>query len=509
MRVFWYSGQAATRHALAEYLSEHGYDVRCAETPEIPLNGEDLILLRLPPLIDEALVLVREFRRRAGDRTPLIVIGTWARADEITPTLENGADDYVLSPCTEESVALRLAVAFHQARKHSVGPEQKRLDERLAQTSKTESIATLAGSLAHDFNNLLAVILGNTELALIDLSPQSPVRYSLEQIDKTSRRAAELARQMLTFSRRGTKGSEFSGVNLNELVQEMAELLRISIPKSCIIRYYFTRPLPLIWGDPSQLRQVVMNLLLNAAESMSESGGTIFVKTGVIETDGLPSRLTLEVRDTGAGMPPGVRTRIFDPFFTTKREGRGLGLAAVRGIVEAHKSHIEVESEPGVGSTFRILFPVPHTLAAADHQDGDPDLDWHGFGNVLLIEDADTVRAAARHLLVKAGYTVLEARGGREGIETIHRFGGVIHAVVADVNTAGVDGVAIYQAARAARRGMRLLFLCEIDSNGLRERLSSLGPDLHVIERPFQDGELSLALKSLLSPPDRDQHQVA
>jgi CheY-like chemotaxis protein len=232
------------------------------------------------------------------------------------------------------------------------------------------------------------------------------------------------------------------------------------------------------------------------------------VKTGVIEADGLPSRLTLEVRDTGAGMPPGVRTRIFDPFFTTKREGRGLGLAAVRSIVEAHKSRIEVESEPGVGSTFRILFPVAHTPAATDQPDSDPDPDWHGCGNVLLIEDADTVRDTARGLLVKAGYTVLEAHGGREGIETIRRFGGVIHAVVADVNTPGVDGAAVYQAARMARRGMRLLFVCGSDSNGVRERLSALGPDLQVIQRPFQDGELSLALKRLLSPPDCDQHPV-
>ena len=497
MRVFWYSGQAATRHALAEYLSEHGYDVRCAETPEIPLNGEDLILLRLPPLIDEALVLVREFRRRAGDRTPLIVIGTWARADEITPTLENGADDYVLSPCTEESVALRLAVAFHQARKHSVGAEQKRLDERLAQTSKTESIATLAGSLAHDFNNLLAVILGNTELALIDLSPQSPVRYSLEQIDKTSRRAAELARQMLTFSRRGTKGSEFSGVNLNELVQEMAELLRISIPKSCIIRYYFTRPLPLIWGDPSQLRQVVMNLLLNAAESMSESGGTIFVKTGVIETDGLPSRLTLEVRDTGAGMPPGVRTRIFDPFFTTKREGRGLGLAAVRGIVEAHKSHIEVESEPGVGSTFRILFPVPHTLAAADHQDGDPDLDWHGFGNVLLIEDADTVRAAARHLLVKAGYTVLEASSVPEAVLFTTRHTGRIHLLLTDVVLKQGNGGELATALKASLPGIKVLFMSGYTESGILTQ-GVLEPGVRFLQKPFTPELLCRKIREVL-----------
>jgi two-component system cell cycle sensor histidine kinase/response regulator CckA len=510
MRVFWYSRQAVTRQALAADLCQQGYDVHCAETPEMPLDGEDLILLQLPSVVEESVVLVREFRRRAGDRTPIVVIGPWARPDEVAPILEGGADDFVLSPFTPESVALRLSVAAHLAKKHSADAEHMRLEERLAQTSKTESIATLAGGLAHDFNNLLAAILGNTELALIDIAPQSPIRYSLEQIDKTSRRAAELARQMLTFSRRGVKGSEFSAVSLNELVQEMAELLRISIPKSCTIRYYFTRPLPLIWGDPSQLRQVVMNLLLNAAEAMDDSGGMIFVRTGVAEVDGIPARLSLEVRDTGAGMSSEVRSRIFDPFFTTKRAGRGLGLAAVRGIVEGHKSCIEVESEPGKGSTFRVLFPVSQALAATAHPDLDFDPDWHGSGNVLLIEDEDAVRDVARRLLVKAGYTVLEARGGREGIETIRRFGGVLHAVVVDINIPGVDGVEVYQAARMARPGIRLLVWCEFDSSGgVRERLSGIGPDLQVIEKPSQMRELALALKRLLASPAASQDQVA
>ena len=509
MRVFWYSRRAASSQALAAELSKHGYEVHCAETPEIALDGEDLILLQLPPQIDESLILLREFRRRAGDRTPIVAIGSWSQPTEVAPILENGADDYLPAPSTPESIALRLAVAAHLARKYAADAQHERLEERLAQTSKTESIATLAGSLAHDFNNLLAAILGNTELALIDSSPQSPIRYSLEQIDKTSRRAAELARQMLTFSRRDGKGTEFSAVNLNELVQEMAELLRISIPKNCAIRYYFTRPLPLIWGDPSQLRQVVMNLLLNAAEAMVEHGGTIFVKTGVIEVDGVPPQLTLEVRDTGAGMSADVRSRIFDPFFTTKRAGRGLGLAAVRGIVQAHHSHIEVESEPGAGCTFRVMFPVSHALATTASQDIESDADWRGCGNVLLIEDEDAVRDVARRLLVKAGYTVLEARGGREGIETIGRFGGVIHAVVVDIGIPSVDGVEVYQAVRAARPGIRLLVWCGFDASGVRERLNSLGPDLQVIDKPSQKRELALALKRLLAQPEADQDQVA
>lgn len=490
-------------------LSQLGHLVRCAETPELPLEGEDLVLLQLPPDIDESIVLVREFRRRASDSTPLVALGVWQGAAEIAPILDCGADDYLPCPCEPEAVALRLAVAAHLVRKHSAANEQKRLEERVALTSKTESLATLAGSLAHDFNNLLAAILGNAELALLDVSPQSPVRYCLEQIDKTSRRAAELARQMLTYAVRASDDSRFSGINLNELVQEMAELLRISIPKSCAIRYYFSRPLPLICGEPSQLRQVVMNLLINAGEAMGERGGTTIVRTGTIEEDGLPTGVTLEVRDTGLGMTPEIRAHIFDPFFTTKKSGRGLGLAAVQGIVRGHRGKIEVESQAGQGSTFRILFPV---YRGTEHVSGRPpeiEVDWHGSGNVLLIDDDDAVREAAQRLLKKAGYTVLEARSGNEGIESIRRFGGVVHAAVLDINMPGMDGFAVYKAMSAVRPDIRVLIWSGLEPEGVRARLKELGHDLEVIEKPSHMRDIAVALKRLLAPPEAEEQSVA
>ena len=509
MRIFWYSGDERTRQALTAKLSQQGHLVRCAETPELPLEGEELVLLQLPPDIDESVVLVREFRRRSSDRTPLVVLGAWQRGAEIAPLLAAGADDYVVFPCQPEVIVLRLAVAYTQARKHSAASEQKRLEERVALTSKTESVATLAGSLAHDFNNLLAAILGNTELAMLDASPQSPVRYCLEQIDKTSRRAAELAHQMLTYAGRGSNGSEFTGVNLNELVQEMAELLRISIPKSCAIQYYFSRPLPLICGEPSQLRQVVMNLLINAGEAMGERGGTTFVRTGTIEEDGLPTGVTLEVRDTGSGMSAEIRARIFDPFFTTKKSGRGLGLAAVQGIVRAHQGKIEVESQPGQGSTFRIVFPI---YRGAEHVPGrthEIEVDWHGTGNILLVDDDDAVREAAERLLKKAGYTVLEARSGSAGIEAMRKFGGVIQAAVLDINMPGMDGYAVYEAIRALRPDIRVLMWSGLEPEGVRARLKELGNDLQVIEKPSHMRDIAVALKRLLAPPQSEQKSVA
>jgi CheY-like chemotaxis protein len=300
-----------------------------------------------------------------------------------------------------------------------------------------------------------------------------------------------------------------SGVNLNELVQEMAELLRISIPKSCAIRYYFSRPLPPICGQPSQLRQVVMNLLINAGEAMGKDGGTILVRTGTIEEDGLPAGVTLEVRDTGSGMSAEVRARIFDPFFTTKKSGRGLGLAAVQGIVRDHRGKIEVESQPEQGSTFRILFPV---YRGAEHVSGRPhevEVDWHGTGNVLLIDDDDAVREAAQRLLRKAGYTVLEARSGSEGIEAVRRFGGVVHAAVLDINMPGMDGYAVYKAMRAVRPDIRVLIWSGLEPEGVRARLKELGHDLEVIEKPSHMRDIAVALKRLLAPPEAERESVA
>ncbi len=509
MRILWYSSDERTKQAMDAKLSRQGHLVRCAETPEIPLEGEELVLLQLPPDIDESVVLVHEFRRRTGDRTPLVVLGAWQREAEIAPLLAAGADDYIVFPCEPEAIALRLAVADHQARKHSAGSEQKRLEERMARTSKTESLATLAGSLAHDFNNLLAAILGNAELAMMDALPQSPVRYCLEQIDKTSRRAAELAHQMLIYAGRGANDSEFSAVNLNELVQEMAELLRISIPKSCAIQYYFSRPLPLICGEPSQLRQVVMNLLINAGEAMGERGGSTFVRTGAIEEDGLATGVSLQVRDTGCGMSAEVRARIFDPFFTTKKSGRGLGLAAVQGIVRAHQGKIEVESQPGQGSTFHIVFPVYRGAEHPPARTHELEVDWHGTGNVLLVDDDDAVREAAQRLLKRAGYTVVEARSGSAGIEAVRKFGGVIQAVVLDINMPGLDGYAVCQAIRALRPGIRVLIWSGLDPEEVRARLMELGDSLQVIEKPSHMRDIAVALKRLLAQPQSERESVA
>jgi len=245
--------------------------------------------------------------------------------------------------------------------------ERQRLQAQLQQIQKLESLGVLAGGVAHDFNNLLTAILGNAELALMDLTPYSPARPSLEEIRKAAQRASELSGQMLAYSGRGR--FVVGPVNLSDLVREVGELLKVSISKKALLQYDLATDLPPIIADAGQLRQVVMNLVTNASEALGDQEGTITLCTRVVDVDRgylaqayvdekLPAGryVSLEVADTGCGMDEATRARIFEPFFSTKFTGRGLGLPAVLGIVRGHKGAIKVESAPGKGARFTVIF---------------------------------------------------------------------------------------------------------------------------------------------------------
>ncbi len=249
--------------------------------------------------------------------------------------------------------------------------EQERLsfERTLQETQKLESLGLLAGGIAHDFNNLLTSILGNASLARMTLPSDAPTVENLTQIEIAVRSAADLTRQMLAYAGKGQ--FIIRPVLLNAIVTEIARLLRVSLPRPVQIVYELGEGLPTIAADATQMRQVVMNLVLNAAEAIGDAQGTVFIATAmvVLPADRLPAvhpttalapgeYLCLTVRDTGHGMTSETRAKIFDPFFTTKFAGRGLGLAAVLGIVRHHRGALRVESEPGIGSCFSVFFPV-------------------------------------------------------------------------------------------------------------------------------------------------------
>jgi signal transduction histidine kinase/ActR/RegA family two-component response regulator len=332
--------------------------------------------------------------------------------------------------------------------------ERERLDARVREAQKMESLGILAGGIAHDFNNLLMGILGNVDLALTKTVPESPARPFLQRIDTAAQRAADLTNQMLAYSGRGRFIVE--PINLSRLVEEIGHLLATVVSKGATLRYNLAAELPPVEADATQLRQVVMNLITNASDAIGNAEGMISVSTGLVDADeayltGLWSRENLaagryvfvEVTDNGAGMGAETRARIFDPFFSTKQTGRGLGLAAALGIVRGHKGGIRVYSEPGKGTTIKVLLPAAAGAAlpttggpvGAEAAEGGP-----GHGLILVVDDEEIVRETTRLMLEENGFSVLSANDGVEAVELYRGRAGEIAAVLLDMTMPRMGG---------------------------------------------------------------------
>ncbi len=343
--------------------------------------------------------------------------------------------------------------------------ERKKAEEHFRQAQKLESIGMLAGGIAHDFNNLLVGVMGNASLAQDLLPPGSPAAELLDEVVKTGEQAAHLTRQMLAYAGKGQFVVEL--LNLSNLLPEITGLVQPSISKKIALHLDLDSDLPPIAADRGQMQQVFMNLVLNAAEAIDGDAGMISVKTSVqdvdepylrrnLETELSPGRYVfLEVRDTGCGMDDATRARIFDPFFSTKFQGRGLGLAAVAGIVRGHKGAISVSSVPGHGACFTVLFPAAEGAAAAQVAAGNVGL--HGTGTILVVDDEQPVRDLARKVLERYGYKVLLADGGPAAINTFKRHPGDISLVILDASMPGMSGAETFPELRKIRPEVKIL----------------------------------------------------
>ncbi len=341
--------------------------------------------------------------------------------------------------------------------------EQSRrdLERQLLHAQKLESLGVLAGGVAHDFNNLLVGILGNAELALDGLPATSPVREQLRGIADAAKRAAELSNQMLAYSGKGQFVIE--EIRLGELVDEMADLLRITLSKRTELQRDLEVGLPTFDGDATQIRQIIMNLITNASDAIGDGGGVIRLSTGTVvcdrayldDADGvlraaqsepLPegTYVYVQVEDDGGGMTPETLAKIFDPFFSTKFTGRGLGMSAVLGIVRGHNALIKISSRVGEGSTFRVLFPATAEAsvdAAPDHLPARQGRERsEARGTILLADDEAFVRDVCVRMLERLGFTVLAAPDGRAALELFREHAANIVCVMLDLTMPEMNG---------------------------------------------------------------------
>ena len=387
--------------------------------------------------------------------------------------------------------------------------DRKSLERKLLDAQKLESLGVLAGGIAHDFNNLLTAILGNASLARLNDSLDSSVQNNLANIEKTSLRAAELCKQMLAYSGRGK--FTFEHLSLNEVARETAELLDVSISKKAGLKLDLREPLPLTLADPAQIRQVLMNLVINASEAIGETSGMIRVKSGVMQADAaflastyLPEDLVegdyvfLEVGDNGAGMDPETLARIFDPFFTTKFTGRGLGLAAVLGIVRSHKGALKVKSEAGQGTTFTVLFPVAEApTVGAPNQERPSQLGWKSQGTILVADDDPHVRAVTARMVQAFGFEVLQAVDGRHAVEVFSQNRARINAVVLDRTMPQLNGDEAFAEMKRIDPAVKVLMVSGYSqSNG--EMHFKDGPPSAFLQKPFLPEELNAKLRGVL-----------
>jgi PAS domain S-box-containing protein len=354
--------------------------------------------------------------------------------------------NYICRPWREAdgSVAGVMTLAIDVTEQVRIRRAMKATEEQLRETAKLESLGVLAGGIAHDFNNLLVGIIGNASLAMESLDDPMAVRGMIGDVLRAGERAAMLTRQMLAYSGKGRFVIE--SVDLSSLVEEMLPLIQGSIPKTVGLQTRFAQDLPSVEGDPAQLQQVFMNLVINAAEACEDRPGMVSIVTGSQRVDEAYIRNTfgvseiepgeyvvLEVSDNGIGIDEATRERIFDPFFTTKFTGRGLGLSAVLGIIRAHRGAVKVFSEPGRGSTFRVLFPAETPRASTPKTEVErPD---HAVlhRTVLLVDDEEIVRRIANAALDQLGFQVIEATNGVEAIDVFKQRRAEIDLVILDL----------------------------------------------------------------------------
>ena len=371
--------------------------------------------------------------------------------------------------------------------------EQKEMEQQFRQTQKLESLGVLAGGLAHDFNNLLTGIMGNASLALIDPSNTEEVRDRIAEVLAASERAALLVRQMLAYAGKGQVMME--QLDLSEQIHEIVTLLRTSISRTVDLDLQLDPNPPRIEADRSQLQQVIMNLAINGAEAIGDRPGRLTIRTSSREVNG-ERQVMLQVSDTGCGMDDETKSRIFDPFFTTKFTGRGLGLAAVMGIIRTHSASITVDTALGRGSSFTVIFPAA-AAEPAPIGEGEARLELRGYGNILVVDDEDLVRNMAKFTLERCGYSVELANDGKSAVDLFAARPDDFSGVLLDLTMPVMNGEEAMRRIRRLRPDVPVVLSSGFSEAEALDRFSQEGLS-GFLQKPYTATTLARRIKQAL-----------
>ena len=415
---------------------------------------------------------------------------------------------------TDEKITGLIYSGMDITNKIQTERERQVVEEKIRQTQRLESVGILTGGMAHDFNNLLVGIIGNADLAMTETPPDSPANYYLKEIIRISKELSHLTQELLTYA--GKEKTFVKPISITTLIKNIDTLIELSISKKIIVKYDLDENLPLINADPTHIQQLIINLVSNAAEAIGEKSGVITIITKHMYCDSKYWQTTyfgehckegdyvyLEIIDNGTGISKDIRERIFEPFFTTKFTGRGLGLSAVAGIVQAYHGSIKIYTELGKGTSFKIFFPAINAktshrnTTSYTHYTQEQQKSETNKKQILVVDDEKLVRDTVKNMLEIGGYQVLLATNGEEAIDTYTRNQDKIDLVILDMSMPVMDGEETFRELRRINPEVKVILTSGYNEKDVLERFIGKGLT-GFIQKPFILSAFLEIIKSLI-----------